>query len=135
MQRKENNKSYSALKKLKRTENVEKTRQTEFTRGGTLLLCELGTRLSTFKFRHKFGITTVTTSLCSTTEIQIRETVFPNIIIMYSSLDGVNRRRKKPFCMNHKFLICCYNLLNTGYYFLGCYWSASESHQILQHFS
>jgi len=62
--------------------------------GGALFLCELGTRLSTFKFRHKFGITTITTSLCSTKEIQIRETVFPINIIMYS-LDGVNRRRKK----------------------------------------
>jgi len=88
MRRKENNKSYSAVKKLKRTENVEKTPQTEFTRGA-LLLCERGTRLSTFKFRHKFGITTITTSLCSTKEIQIRETVFPIIMIMYT-LDGVN---------------------------------------------
>ena len=34
MRRKENNKFYSVLKKLKRTENVEKTPQTElFTRG------------------------------------------------------------------------------------------------------
>lgn len=40
-------------------------------------------------FDTNLALPPLTTSLCSTKEIQIRETVFPIIIIMYS-LDGVN---------------------------------------------
>ena len=90
---------------------------------GSCSLCEhRSTRLSTLKFQHKFGITTITTSLCSTKEIQIRETVFPIITIMYS-LDGVDQRRRKTFLYESQvfdaILICCYNLLKQGIIFLG----------------
>lgn len=92
--------------------------------GGSCSLCEhRSTRLSTLKFQHKFGITTITTSLCSTKEIQIRETVFPIITINYVFIKTVSIKQEKTFLYESQvfdaILICCYNLLKQGIIFLG----------------
>jgi len=47
----------------------------------------------------------------------------------------VSIEEEKPFCDSSQVSDWLLQFVITGYYFLGCYWSASESHQILQHFS
>jgi len=100
--------------------------------GLSLSLCELGTRLSTFKFQHKFGITTITTSLCSTTErFKLEKQSFQILWLCIRC----QSKKKKTFLYESQVSDLLLQFVKTGYYFLGCYWSASESHQILQHFS